>query len=102
MSLQSECIVLFHRCCRFFPPIMTHFKDRSFPRFSRCHGYLPAGGSDEVTIVIPTSEHWPRDPAEFAGKHHKVLIENLTVPPHTTPPTNPDVSSADEVTIYAL
>uniref|UniRef100_A0A915C5H9 Major sperm protein n=1 Tax=Parascaris univalens TaxID=6257 RepID=A0A915C5H9_PARUN len=69
-------------------------KDRSFPRFSRCHGYLPAGGSDEVTIVIPTSEHWPRDPAEFAGKHHKVLIENLTVPPHTTPPTNPDSASA--------
>ncbi|KHN82401.1 hypothetical protein Tcan_13323 [Toxocara canis] len=63
-------------------------KDRSFPQFSHCHGYLPPKGSDEITILITAREHWPRDVSEFAAKRHKVLIEHLTVPPYTTPPKN--------------
>uniref|UniRef100_A0A915BIN8 Major sperm protein n=1 Tax=Parascaris univalens TaxID=6257 RepID=A0A915BIN8_PARUN len=63
-------------------------KDRSFPQFSHCHGYLPPYGSEEITILITARGHWPREVNEYAGKRLKVLIENLTVPPYTTPPKN--------------
>ncbi|VDK49226.1 unnamed protein product [Anisakis simplex] len=55
-------------------------KDRSFPRFSRCHGYLSKGASEEITIMIPSSEHWPRDPIEFAGK--LLIIRRLQMTPN--------------------
>ncbi|KHN88409.1 hypothetical protein Tcan_07407 [Toxocara canis] len=77
-------------------------KDRSFPRFSHCHGYLSAGGTDQITMIVPTSEHWPRDPSEFAGKNHKVLIENLTVPPSTIPPTDADSAAELSRKIFKL
>lgn len=63
-------------------------KDRSFPRFSKCHGYLEPNNSDEITVVIPSAESWPRDPAEFAGRRHRVVVENLTVPPGLVKPNN--------------
>uniref|UniRef100_A0A915PTN7 Major sperm protein n=1 Tax=Setaria digitata TaxID=48799 RepID=A0A915PTN7_9BILA len=69
-------------------------KERSFPRFSACHGYLEPDEEDEIHILIPASDHWPRDPAEFAGHQHKVMIENLTVPKSEWKPKDKNEASA--------
>lgn len=45
-------------------------------------------------ILIPSSDYWPRDPAEYAGRRHKVMIENLTVPMDAGKPKDKNEASA--------
>ncbi|KAK6102951.1 hypothetical protein QQG55_10530 [Brugia pahangi] len=75
-------------------------RERSFPRFSKCHGYLEPNEEDEVYILIPTSDYWPRDPAEYAGRRHKVVVENLTVPMNICKPKNKNEASATSTMIF--
>uniref|UniRef100_A0A0R3RXS4 Major sperm protein n=1 Tax=Elaeophora elaphi TaxID=1147741 RepID=A0A0R3RXS4_9BILA len=75
-------------------------RERSFPRFSTCHGFLEPNEEDEVYVLIPTSDYWPRDPAEYAGHRHKVVIENLTVPKDTGKPKNKNEASAISSMIF--
>ncbi|VDO39227.1 unnamed protein product, partial [Onchocerca flexuosa] len=75
-------------------------KERSFPRFSTCHGYLEPNEEDEVCILIPNSDHWPRNPTEYAGYRHKVMIENLTFPKDALKPNNKDEASAISMVIF--
>ncbi|VDM08854.1 unnamed protein product [Wuchereria bancrofti] len=75
-------------------------RERSFPRFSKCHGYLEPNEEDEVYILIPTSDYWPRDPAEYAGRRHKVVVENLTVPMNAFKPKNKNEASAISMMIF--
>lgn len=69
-------------------------RERSFPRFSTCHGFLEPNEEDEVYVLLPASDYWPRDPIEYAGRRHKVLIENLTVPTDTAKPKDKNEASA--------
>ncbi|MCP9257475.1 Major sperm protein [Dirofilaria immitis] len=75
-------------------------KERSFPRFSTCHGYLEPNAEDEVYILIPASDCWPRDPVEYAGHRHKVMIENLTFPKDAIKPKNKNEASAISMMIF--
>ncbi|VDN04474.1 unnamed protein product [Thelazia callipaeda] len=61
-------------------------KERCFPRFSSCHGYLEAHGEEEICVTIPSALDWPRDPVEYAGRRHKVVVENLVVSGRTLKP----------------
>ncbi|KAI6184613.1 MSP domain-containing protein [Aphelenchoides bicaudatus] len=55
-------------------------RDRNFPQVSHCHGFLEPLQSIEVTVVIPSVEHWPRDLHEYTGRRHKIVVENLVLP----------------------
>lgn len=55
---------------------------------------MEPNGEDELYILIPTSDYWPRDPAEYAGRRHKVVVENLTVPTDTYKPKDKSEASA--------
>ncbi|KAL3993702.1 MSP (Major sperm protein) domain family protein [Acanthocheilonema viteae] len=75
-------------------------RERSFPRFSTCHGFLEPNEEDEVCVLIPTSDYWPRDPSEYAGRRHKVMIENLTVPTDAGKPKDKNEASAISTMIF--
>jgi len=55
-------------------------RNANFPLLSHCHGFLEPLQSVEVTAIIPSVEHWPRDLSEFAGRRHKVVVESLRLP----------------------
>lgn len=63
-------------------------RERLFPRLSKCHGYLEANEEDTIDMIVPASDHWPRDSTEYAGRRHKIMIENLTVPLETNKPND--------------
>ncbi|EFO16487.1 hypothetical protein LOAG_12020 [Loa loa] len=75
-------------------------RERSFPRFSICHGYLEPNEEDQVYILIPTSDCWPRDPIDYAGRRHKVVVENLTFPKDACKPKNKNEASAISMMIF--
>ncbi|VDK72633.1 unnamed protein product [Litomosoides sigmodontis] len=75
-------------------------RERSFPRFSTCHGFLQPNEEDEVCVLIPSSDYWPRDPAEYAGRRHKVVVENLTVPVDAGKPKDKNEASAISAMIF--
>ncbi|KAH7723204.1 Protein DCT-9 [Aphelenchoides avenae] len=55
-------------------------KERHFPKLSITCGILKPAESAEITVLIPTADQWPRDPLDYAGSRHKVLIESLFLP----------------------
>ncbi|KAI6196496.1 hypothetical protein M3Y94_01116500 [Aphelenchoides besseyi] len=72
----EECVVAFR--------IRT--RDRSFPMFSHCHGFLEPLQTLEVNCILPSVDQWPRDPVEYAGRRHKVVVESLILPDDTEKP----------------
>ncbi|CAG9535161.1 unnamed protein product [Cercopithifilaria johnstoni] len=75
-------------------------RERSFPRFSTCHGFLESNEEDEVYILIPTADNWPRDATEYAGRRHKVVVENLTAPTDIGKPKDKNEASAIATMIF--
>ncbi|KAI6177923.1 Major sperm protein [Aphelenchoides fujianensis] len=63
-------------------------RDRTFPMFSHCYGWLEPLQSAEVTVMLPSADTWPRDPSEFAGRRHKIVVESLQLPEDVQKPAD--------------
>uniref|UniRef100_A0AC35G1C8 MSP domain-containing protein n=1 Tax=Panagrolaimus sp. PS1159 TaxID=55785 RepID=A0AC35G1C8_9BILA len=63
-------------------PIMFRLRgrDRAVMIFSKGYGIIPPQSSADITVIIPSSEQWHRDPNDFSGRRIRVVAENLLLP----------------------
>ncbi|GMR36484.1 hypothetical protein PMAYCL1PPCAC_06679, partial [Pristionchus mayeri] len=61
-------------------------KERHMPRFNLGYGILKEFESISFDVMIPPSNEWIKSEETIIGNHHKIVFENLRLPPGTSIP----------------
>ncbi|GMT00859.1 hypothetical protein PENTCL1PPCAC_23033, partial [Pristionchus entomophagus] len=61
-------------------------KERHMPRLNYGYGILKGYESVTLDVIIPPSSDWIKAEENIIGKHHKIVFENLRLPPGITIP----------------